>query len=655
MSIGLCGNIYNLEGSMKKTILLWVFIVAAFSLLSSGTVFLSAQDKAGSGCTDAGSLLKAVPDQREMEKEAEAFKLLQVLEIRDVEALKAARDNADTAREATPPDLDTPGCVPNALVQNFDGVAAPALPAQWATETIIPGTGVPPVWTTNAGGFTPSAAPVSSPNILSFNSFDCDAGAKALAYELSPMDFSQYAAAQLQFKIFQYWDGGIFSSTSEGVLVYSSLNGILFSLQSGLISNADPALPAGTGHWVSRTVDLSSLRHEPTVYIAFLGVSQFGYNIHLDDVSATGSCCPAITVANPAVETGTAGTAFSQIFTQTGGIAPVTFSTASALPAGLALASDGALSGTPTATGTFPITVMATDANGCTGTGTTYNLVIECQAITVTAPAADTGIQNVPFSQTFTQTGGIAPVTFSTVSAMPTGLMLASGGTLSGTPTGYGTFPITVTATDANGCTGSRLYTLVILQTPGAPAITAITDDNPCVQSGISITFTAGSPATRHDLYRDGGLIISGVSSPIGYDPGGTSSRSYVVRAVNTDDACHTDSLAYDFSDQAGGPSQPVITGITDISSLNFGLKVYYTPGSPADRHDLYKDGVLVYPNFPSGGTYTGGDATQHSYTVASVSGPCQSFSPPVTATDQGPVIRPRPKIPLEPLPLPKD
>ena len=39
--------------------------------------------------------------------------------------------------------------------------------------------------------------------------------------------------------------------------------------------------------------------------------------------------CPIITVTNPATSTGTAGTAFSQSFTQTGGAGTVTFSLAS--------------------------------------------------------------------------------------------------------------------------------------------------------------------------------------------------------------------------------------------------------------------------------------------------------------------------------------
>ncbi|MFZ4521043.1 MAG: LamG-like jellyroll fold domain-containing protein [Bacteroidales bacterium] len=88
--------------------------------------------------------------------------------------------------------------------------------------------------------------------------------------------------------------------------------------------------------------------------------------------------CPVIAVQNPASASGTAGAVFSKTFTSTGGSGVVTYSTSSTLPAGLTFSSAGVLSGVPSVTGTFPIIVIATDANGCTGTGTTYSLLLSC-------------------------------------------------------------------------------------------------------------------------------------------------------------------------------------------------------------------------------------------------------------------------------------
>ena len=218
--------------------------------------------------------------------------------------------------------------------------------------------------------------------------------------------------------------------------------------------------------------------------------------------------CQIITVTNPATTGGTVNAAFSQTFTASNTIGTTTFTTASTLPAGLTLATNGTLSGVPLQPGTFPIVVTATDANGCTGTGPTYNLVISCQAIPVTNPVNTSGTVNAPFSEIFTASNTIGTVTFTTASTLPTGLTLATDGTLSGTPTQSGTFPIVVTATDGNGCSGNgSTYTLVI-------ACQTITVTDPATNSG-----TAGQPFTATFTQSGGiGTITWSTSStlPVG-------------------------------------------------------------------------------------------------------------------------------------------
>lgn len=86
---------------------------------------------------------------------------------------------------------------------------------------------------------------------------------------------------------------------------------------------------------------------------------------------------PAPVVSNPANSTGTQGAAFSETFTQTGGTGSVTFTLNSGtLPTGLTLSTAGVLSGTPSQSGTFQITVKAKDSTSAEGVGPPYNLVI---------------------------------------------------------------------------------------------------------------------------------------------------------------------------------------------------------------------------------------------------------------------------------------
>jgi N-acetylneuraminic acid mutarotase len=83
--------------------------------------------------------------------------------------------------------------------------------------------------------------------------------------------------------------------------------------------------------------------------------------------------------------------------------------------------------------------------------------------------------------------------------------------------------------------------------TPSTPDITSIVDNDPNLMSGITIYFTAGSPATQHDLYRDGALAQAGFSSGSTHTPGDTSPHNYKVKAVNG--ACSAESSAVQGTD----------------------------------------------------------------------------------------------------------
>ena len=80
--------------------------------------------------------------------------------------------------------------------------------------------------------------------------------------------------------------------------------------------------------------------------------------------SGTGN---TVTVTNPGSKTGTVGTSTSlQISATDSGGASLTYS-ASGLPTGLSISSAGLISGTPSAAGTFSVTVTAQDSTGASG------------------------------------------------------------------------------------------------------------------------------------------------------------------------------------------------------------------------------------------------------------------------------------------------
>ncbi len=179
---------------------------------------------------------------------------------------------------------------------------------------------------------------------------------------------------------------------------------------------------------------------------------------------------PTLTLTPATVPGGTAGVAYSQTFVASGGIAPYAYTlSAGALPAGLTLNAAGALSGTPTVAGTFNFSVTATDST--TGTAATatiaYTLTLSAPTIVINPATLPNSVQQLPYNQALTATGGTAPYTFAvTAGALPAGLTLSSAGALSGTPTISGLFNFTVTATDALSFTGIRVYALTVVDRP---------------------------------------------------------------------------------------------------------------------------------------------------------------------------------------------
>src|SRR5215470_18454503 len=119
----------------------------------------------------------------------------------------------------------------------------------------------------------------------------------------------------------------------------------------------------------------------------------------------------------------------------------------------MSVSSAGAVSGTPTAFGTFNVTVQVKDANNFTATAN-LSIKINPAPVTITTASLPNGVVSTPYSATLQASGGAPPITWSWVaqagSSLPPGLVLAPSGSISGTPTTTGTFNVTVTASDSS-------------------------------------------------------------------------------------------------------------------------------------------------------------------------------------------------------------
>ncbi len=99
---------------------------------------------------------------------------------------------------------------------------------------------------------------------------------------------------------------------------------------------------------------------------------------------------PVITITPATLPDGVRGSVYNQVLSASGGTAAYAFALGGgALPAGIRLAGDGTLAGTPTADGSFNFTVIATDALGFTGNAT-YAWTVTRAAPTVVDDVAAT-------------------------------------------------------------------------------------------------------------------------------------------------------------------------------------------------------------------------------------------------------------------------
>src|SRR5208282_745895 len=127
--------------------------------------------------------------------------------------------------------------------------------------------------------------------------------------------------------------------------------------------------------------------------------------------------------------------------------------TAGALPTGVTLnGATGALSGTPTASGSFTITAQVTDSESpAVSKSASFTFSIAAGTVTITTPSLPNGQVGVAYAATLAATGGITPYTWSVTSgALPAGVTLnGATGALSGTPTASGSFTITAQVSDS--------------------------------------------------------------------------------------------------------------------------------------------------------------------------------------------------------------
>ncbi|MFO0722680.1 MAG: putative Ig domain-containing protein [Myxococcota bacterium] len=319
------------------------------------------------------------------------------------------------------------------------------------------------------------------------------------------------------------------------------------SLPAGLTLSTDGNLSgvASVAGTASFTVQVTDSALPPAVATANLTLT-------IDPTSGT-----VLAISTTSLADATVGTAYTAQLNATGGTMPYVWSLANgtALPSGLSLGADGAITGTPDQAGTTSFSVQVVDTSVPTQLATAQLSInvtmVGGNTLMITTNSLATGAVGTAYSQAVLATGGTQPYTFTIATgALPPGLSLAADGTISGTPTAAGTFDVGVQCTDSSNPAqvASRTLSLTI-DSGGMGNLIIIT----------TITIPGATVGTAYSAQ----LAASGGTAPYSWELGPTSvlPAGLTLSAAGVISGTPTIAGRYSFSVVATDSSAPTQSG----------------------------------------------------------------------------------------------
>ena len=164
----------------------------------------------------------------------------------------------------------TATCTSSTLFSNgFDGSTG------WA---VVDTSGTAGNWTFVTSGTLPSVSPRSGTGMAKFNSYDASSGSQTRVYRTAGFAIPG-SASTATLKFWMYHDTG-YSTSADRVQVQVSTGSTWTSVGTA-VNRYD-----GSTGWKQHTIDLTAYKGT-TIQLAFLGISAYGNNVYVDDVTVT--------------------------------------------------------------------------------------------------------------------------------------------------------------------------------------------------------------------------------------------------------------------------------------------------------------------------------------------------------------------------------
>ena len=384
---------------------------------------------------------------------------------------------------------------------------------------------------------------------------------------------------------------------------------------------------------------------------------QASQSVPISIVSTGTNVSLPLAISSTSLSSGVIGTPYSESLRADGGTSPYTWSiTSGSLPAGISLAvGSGALTGTPTTSGTFNFTVAVSDSSTPTQTQsaslsmTVAPATAAAAQLTITTSSLPSGTDGAAYSQSLVASGGTPGYKWSITSGnLPAGLTLTGAtGVISGKPTASGLSTFTVSVTDSSSPVQTKSTSLSI-----AIASTQLTISTSSLASGTSgtaysqkLVASGGTPNYTWSIASGSlpaGLTLVAGTGVISGTPTASGTSIFTVNVTDSSSPVQTKSVALSITVAPTTLSILTSSLAAGTSGAPYSVTLQANGGKPGYTWSINSGSLpaglsLTAGNGVIAGTPTATGVSTFTVSVSDNSSPVQTKSTTLSLTVAGP------------------